>query len=135
MWQLINKQIGKTQEDDNKLELRLGKNLITNPSEITEILNGHFTNITTELIKKSNIGCNNKISQKIKKCATSVFIYPVTEEEVVSLAKTLKNKRTAGPDDIPECLVKQCIGLIKKPLKHIYIIFHLVWGFSQKTNS
>ena len=39
---------------------------------------------------------------------------------MVSLAKTLKNKRTAGPDDIPKCLVKQCIGLIKKPLTHIY---------------
>jgi hypothetical protein len=50
-WQLINKQIGKTQEDDNKFELRVGKILITNPSEITEILNGDFTNIMTELIK------------------------------------------------------------------------------------
>jgi hypothetical protein len=39
---------------------------------------------------------------------------------VVSLAKTLKNKRTAQPDDIPECLVKHSIGLIKKPLTHIY---------------
>ena len=51
MWQLINKEIGKPQENDNKLELRLGKNLITNPSEITEIRNGHFTNSTTEMIK------------------------------------------------------------------------------------
>jgi len=52
----------------------------------------------------------------INTCATSVFIYPVTEEEVVNMAKTLKNKQTAGPDDIPECLVKQCIGLIKKTI-------------------
>jgi hypothetical protein len=44
---------------------------------------------------------------------------------VVSLAKTLKNKQTAGPDDIPECLVKQCIGLIKKPLTHIYIYIYI----------
>ena len=36
MWQLINKKIGKTLDEDNKLELRIGKNLITNPSEITE---------------------------------------------------------------------------------------------------
>ena len=36
------------------------------------------------------------------------------------MAKTLKNKQTAGPDDIPECLVKQCIGLLKKPLTHLY---------------
>jgi hypothetical protein len=74
----------------------------------------------TGLIKNSNLGCNNKKSQKINKCETSVFIYPVTEDEVVSLAKTLKNKRTVGPDDIPECLVKHSIGLIKKLLTHIY---------------
>ena len=119
MWQLINKKIGKTLDEDNKLELRVGKNLITNPSEITEILNGHFTNITNEFGNKSNMGRNNNISQKINKCTTSVFMYPV-REEVVNLAKTLENKRTAGPDDIPECLVKQCIGLIKKPLTYGY---------------
>jgi hypothetical protein len=120
MWQLINKQIGKTQEEVKNFELRVGNNLVINPNEVTEILNGHFTNIMTELAKKSNIGWNNKISPKINKCVTSVFIYPVTEEEVVSLAKTLKNKQTAGPDDIPECLVKQCIESIKKPLTHIF---------------
>ena len=119
MWQLINKKIGKTLEEDNKIELRVGKNLITNPREITEILNGDFTNITNESENKSNMGRHNNISQKINDCITSVFIYPVTEE-VVNLAKTLKNKRTAGPDGISECLLKQCIGLIKKPLTHIY---------------
>ena len=77
-------------------------------------------NITNELGNTSNMGHNNNISQKINKCTPSIFIYPVTEEEVVNLAKTLKNKRTAGPDGISECLLKQCIGLIKKPLTHIY---------------
>jgi hypothetical protein len=32
----------------------------------------------------------------------------------------LKNKLTAGYNDIPESLVKQCIQLIKGPLTHIY---------------
>ncbi|GFG36777.1 hypothetical protein Cfor_01984 [Coptotermes formosanus] len=103
MWQLINRKIGRTTEDDNKLELKLGNNLITNPKEMTEILNEYFTNITTNLTKPS-IEHNNMLSQKINTCATSVFIYPVTEDEVVNMAKTLKNKHTAGPDDIPECL-------------------------------
>ena len=39
---------------------------------------------------------------------------------MVSLAKNLKNKPTASPDDIPESLVKQCIQLIKGPPTHIY---------------
>ena len=45
------KQIGRTQENDIQFELRFRKYLITNPSEITEILNVHFTNIATEVIK------------------------------------------------------------------------------------
>ena len=76
MWQLINKQIGKTQVDDKKFELRVGKNLITNPSEITEILYEHFTNITTEGIKKSNIGHNNKETPNNKKMCNLRFYIP-----------------------------------------------------------
>jgi hypothetical protein len=32
----------------------------------------------------------------------------------------LKGKPTAGYDDVPDRLVKQCIQLIKRPLAHIY---------------
>ena len=39
---------------------------------------------------------------------------------MVSLAKNLKNKLTAGYDNIPETLIKQCIQLIKGPMTHIY---------------
>jgi hypothetical protein len=45
MWQLINRKIGKTQEDDYKLELKIGNNIISNPMEINEKLNMYFMNI------------------------------------------------------------------------------------------
>jgi hypothetical protein len=48
------------------------------------------------------------------------FISPATEEKVVSLAKNLKDKLTAGYDDIPKSLVKQCTQSIKGPMTHIY---------------
>ena len=53
-------------------------------------------------------------------CTNSIFIYPVTEEEVISLSKSWKGKPTACIDDIPENLVKQCIQLLKGPLAHVY---------------
>jgi len=57
---------------------------------------------------------------EVNHCANSIFIYPVTEEEVLlSLTKSLKGKPPAGYDDIPESLVKQCRQLIKGPLAHI----------------
>jgi hypothetical protein len=36
MWQLINSEIGKAPENDQKLELRIGNNIISNPTEVTE---------------------------------------------------------------------------------------------------
>ena len=110
MWQLINRKIGKIQDYGHKLELRLGNDIIKNPIEIAEKLHMYFTNTVTELVQKNiNTRSNNNACQIIKRCLKSIFISPVTKEEVVSLAKNLKNKPTAGPDDIPESLVKQCI--------------------------
>jgi hypothetical protein len=37
-----------------------------------------------------------------------------------SLTKGLKGKHSVGYDDIPECIVKQCIQVVKKPFTHIY---------------
>ena len=81
----------------------------------------YFTNTVAELVQQNiNKGSYNYLCQEIKHCPNSIFISPVTEEEVVSLAKNLKNKLTAGYDYIPESLLKQCIQIIKGPLTHIY---------------
>jgi len=119
MWQLINREIGKAPENDHKLELRIGNKIISHATEITEKLNMYFISTVEELVKQnSNRRSDNRLG--IKHCPNSIFIYPVTEEEVISLTKGLKGKPTAGYDDIPESVVKQCIQLIKGPLAHIY---------------
>jgi len=49
---------------------------------------------------------------KLKQCPNSKFIYPVTEEVIISFSKSLKGKPTALDDEIPENLFKQCMQLI-----------------------
>jgi len=49
-----------------------------------------------------------------------MFLIPVTENEVENVAKGLKNKSSAGIDEISDCVVKQCIIRLKKPLTNIY---------------
>jgi len=118
MWRLINREIGKAPENEQKLELRIGNKFISNPAEITDKLNTHFMSTVEEFENQKNNG--SVYNLKIKQCPNSIFVYPVTEEEVISLAKILKGKPTAGDDDIPENLVKKCMQLIKGPLAHIY---------------
>jgi hypothetical protein len=96
------------------LEIRLYQT----PTEITDKLNSHFVNTVKELIKQNNNG--SVYDLEITHCSSSIFIYPVKEEKVISLTKSLKGKPTSGDDDVPESLVKQCIHLIKGPLTLIY---------------
>jgi hypothetical protein len=110
MWQLINKEIGKTQEKDYRLELRIGDKITTCPTEITEKLNKHFISAVEELVKQ-NRNSNSFSSLEINHCSNTVFINPVTEEEVAKLSMNLKGKTTAGYDDIPENLVKRWAGV------------------------
>jgi hypothetical protein len=49
-----------------------------------------------------------------------LYAFPATENEIECVTKRLKGKCSAGFDEIPEFLVKQCIQNIKKPLAHIY---------------
>jgi hypothetical protein len=52
MWQLINREIGKAMENEQKLELKVGNRIISNPPEITDKLNSHFINTVKDLIKQ-----------------------------------------------------------------------------------
>jgi len=57
---------------------------------------------------------------KIKQNTETMFLLPITENEVEKVAKVLKDKSSAGIDEIPDCVIKQCIMQLKKPLTNIY---------------
>ena len=56
MWRLINREIGKAPENEQKLELKVGNEIISNPTEIKGKLNSHFINTVKELLKQNNNG-------------------------------------------------------------------------------
>lgn len=70
----------------------------------------------------------NKVVNSIKKqlrisqCSSTIFIHPVTKDELICVTEGLKDKLSAGFDDIPVSLIKKCITSVKKPLVHIYNI-------------
>jgi hypothetical protein len=88
----------------------------------------YFTDTVAELVQQNiNKGSYNNFHQEIKHCLNSIFISPLTEE-VVSLAKNLKDKLTAGYDDIPESLFKQRTQLIKGPLNKTLSELHIYFS-------
>jgi hypothetical protein len=83
---------------------------IINPQKATEMLNSFFSGIADELSTQNSKTHNGqKVQQKINSCDNTIFIFPVTEDEVECVVKKLKGKLSAGFDEIPENLVKRCI--------------------------
>ena len=67
MWQLINREIGKTPKIEQKLELRIGNKFISNPTEIADKLNTHSISNVEEMVKQKSNGSvyNLKIKKKV----------------------------------------------------------------------
>lgn len=55
----------------------------------------------------------------IKFNSKSIYLRPVTDSEIINIAKTFKNKQCAGEDQIPLFLLKKCISAFAKPLSNI----------------
>lgn len=68
---------------------------------------------------------------------TSFHIDLITEEEVLSALKRLKGKPTAGPDNIPSFILRDCCSVFTTPLTKIFnlclrtSIFPDVWKLSK----
>jgi hypothetical protein len=122
VWQLINKETGKNSSNKQDIKLIWNSEEIIKLENIAELFNSYFCTISEELLKKIGNRMPNPVNQhlKIKESTKTMFLFPVTESELEKVAKGLKNKRSAGIDEISDYVVKQCIKLLKKALANIY---------------
>jgi hypothetical protein len=93
------------------------------PHYISHQFNAFFVeNVDRSL--NQNMDCKSgqdSISNKILN-PNSMFLAPITEDEVLKVTSELNSKFSAGYDEIPEKLVKESIQFIKKPLPFIFNI-------------
>ena len=122
LWQIISRETGRTSSNRQDIKINWNSEEITNPETVAELFNSYFCKISEELLKKNRKNVPNFKKQylKIKENTKSMFLIPVTVNEVEKGTKGLKNKSPAGIDEIPDYVVKQCIIQLKKPLTNIY---------------
>jgi hypothetical protein len=120
-WHVINKELGKSSINNKNIELRWGKDKISNPRVSAELFNSYFVEIVEKLTDQ-NSGMHatyNMTNLKINTCPQTIFINPVSENKVEKVVKNLKGKCSSGFDDVTDSIVKKCIQFIKKPLADI----------------
>ena len=119
MWEVVKKETGKiTGMENNEIKIcQPNGAIITNPLDIAETFNQYFANITKNAT--THLPYNTQPNIKLAENKNSMFLTPVTMQEILNIISKLKNSRSSGIDDIPDFLIKKCATLITTPLVDI----------------
>ena len=118
-WVVIKSIINKNKKPHIQGRFKIGENLITSDKElISNKFNDFFINIAPTLAK--SIPCVNKspLSYLGNRLTESIYLAPVSENEIGQLIKSLKDT-TAGFDDLNSMCLKISSRFLLKPLTHI----------------
>lgn len=125
-WQVINSLTGRTTHD-TKINLEVNKSLIIDEKLISEHFNSYFVQIPHVLsssIEKLEREQVNEYLNKFKKnervLTQSMFLSPVSYDEVLSLINKLEVSKSAGDDNISSKVVKMIGSQIAPVLVHIF---------------
>jgi hypothetical protein len=120
LWQTIKKETANSHNEIENISLQIDSKLVIDLQVISQQFNDFFVNSVGKLIH-SNKNCkiDHATRNDITQNPNVLFLAPATEEEVLQIAKKLKMESSAGYDEIPDMIVKQCKHTVKKPLTFI----------------
>ena len=120
-WKILNGLINKKSKGKQiSTELNGDESKITGDKTIANGFNNFFVNIGPSLAKIIPKCKDSLFTQFLPdKIEDTMFLQPVTEEEIMQQVKNAKNKKSKDHDQFDMCLVKKIIPYIVKPLAHI----------------
>ena len=93
---------------------------MSDPTAIANEFNHYFSNVGNVLANNiDNSNANSFISYLKHSCASTIFVYPTTYHEIISLISALKLNKAEGHDDIPPYFLKIAVEIIAIPLAMI----------------
>ena len=122
-WKILNTIINK-KTNTSKLPSHFECNEINIVSKqsIADGFNNFFVDVGSNLDKKITVADNAASIYDFmgQQCPNSMFINPVSEDEVVNIIKSCKHKHSKDCDDINMYVLSKVTDQIVKPLVHIF---------------
>lgn len=102
LWKIVNEEIRGTSRREVIKEMKNDAGvLLKDPPDIANLLNNHFIGRAEEIARSVQTA---RVKNPMKQSHFSFFMTPVTSTEVLSLCQELKNKASAGVDEVRQRL-------------------------------
>lgn len=119
-WRLLNEVINTKKSKKNfPTTFNINDREISNPSQIANHFCDYFTNIGPNLAKSIPASPKSHSSFLSGNFPNSIFLEPVTEQEIIEICTSFRSGTAAGYDNISMSAVRETISLISAPLTHI----------------
>lgn len=113
VWKVIKDEIKNNNSKDSIEHIQIGNLVVTDPMEIATAFNNHYINIP----RTSNTDV--KVSPIKSSAAHSMFLKPVSENEVRTEITSLKNSNSEGYDEINTKIIKTCTNELSAIITHL----------------
>jgi hypothetical protein len=117
MWSIIKEQTGKSDKGNRHpgFTLTVGGKPTSRPEEVVDIFASHFTGIPAGPVFVGP----NRVTTDIPLNNSSIFLNPVSENEMRNIILSIKSKSSQGLDGIPSSIIRQCVDSLIAPLCHL----------------
>lgn len=109
------------QSNDMPSCMSYGDRLAKTPDEIADLFRLFFESVYQEPVDgatlRFDMACKTK--NKIKDTCTNISSLSIDEDAVIKSIESLPNNLVAGPDNIPNMLLRQCVHSIAKPIAQL----------------
>ena len=119
-WKVLKQAMNISKNKSNISKVRSNNRIIEDSKNIANIFNEHFSTIGANLAK--NIPPSKKHFSEFlgQPNPNSIFFAPTTRYEIIDIVSALKNKKSAGHDEIDNFILKGVISSIADPLEYIF---------------
>ena len=118
-WKLLNKMTGRSKPRETINQIEINGQVTDNQQEIADKFNDYFINVGPTLANQVPTTDTKPLEFLEHTCQNSIFLNPVTEEEVGDIISNLKNTDSIGYDNIPTKLLKFCSSELTQILTYI----------------
>lgn len=105
---------------NNKICLVNNGTRTNNDAEVCEVFNNFFSNIGSQLAANIPRNLNSNPINNLSRIDHTIVLWPSNENEVITLIKSLKNKKSCGPDNFPVNILKRNCGIFAQILSQCF---------------
>ncbi|KAE8744172.1 hypothetical protein FOCC_FOCC009180 [Frankliniella occidentalis] len=103
-WKIVNEHRNVKAKDKDVITLKTGDDNVTKPEDVAITFNSYYINLPKNIIKDKQESDFKILSEKN---LNTMFLQPITIDELTKAISTLKNKTSSGLDEISNIIIKK----------------------------